>query len=128
MTPELTQIANFIKLAKVDGELNQREVMLIYGIAHKNGVSKFDMDEIIERADSIETSVPDNESDKIRYFYQLLVLSAVDSNIDDDEITLLKKIGSELKLDSAKVVKAIQYVLNNETTDLTDDTLAEIIG
>jgi len=55
-------------------------------------------------------------------------LSAVDSNIDDDEITLLKKIGSELKLDSAKVVKAIQYVLNNETTDLTDDTLAEIIG
>jgi len=128
MTPELTQIANFIKLAKVDGELNQREVMLIYGIAHKNGVSKFDMDEIIERADSIETSVPDNESDKIRYFYQLLVLSAVDSNIDDDEITLLKKIGSELKLDSAKVVKAIQYVLDNETTDLTDGTLAEIIG
>ena len=128
MTPELTQIANFIKLAKVDGELNQREVMLIYGIAHKNGVSKFDMDEIIERADSIETSVPDNESDKIRYFYQLLVLSAVDSNIDDDEITLLKKIGSELKLDSAKVVKAIQFVLNNETTDLTDGTLAEIIG
>ena len=128
MTPELTQIANFIKLAKVDGELNQREVMLIYGIAHKNGVSKFDMDEIIERADSIETSVPDNESDKIRYFYQLLVLSAVDSNIDDDEITLLKKIGSELKLDSAKVVKAIQYVLDNETTDLTVGTLAEIIG
>ena len=60
MTPEKTQIANLIKLAKVDGELDHKEVMLIYGIAHKNGISKFDMDEIIARADSIETSMPNN--------------------------------------------------------------------
>lgn len=128
MTPKLTQIANLIKLAKADGELDHREVMLIYGIAHKNGVSKFDMDEIIERADTIETNVPADESDKVRYFYQLLVLSTVDSKVDDGEVALLTKIGNELKLDSSKVDKAIQYVLNNETTDLTDGTLAEIIG
>jgi uncharacterized membrane protein YebE (DUF533 family) len=128
MTPKLTQIANLIKLAKADGELDHREVMLIYGIAQKNGVSKFEMDEIIERADSIETSVPADESEKIRYFYQLLVLSTVDSNVDDDEVKLLTKIGAELKLDPDKVAKALHYVVNNETTDLTDGALAGIIG
>ena len=74
MTPKLTQIANLIKLAKADGELDHREVMVIYGVAQKMGVSKLEMDEIIERAETIETSVPSEESDKIRYFYQLLIL------------------------------------------------------
>ena len=128
MKPKLTQIANLIKLAKADGELDHREVMLIYGIAHKNGVSKFDMDEIIQRADSIETSVPADDSEKIRYFYQLLILATVDSEVTEDEVALLTKVGGELELDASKVDKAIQYVLNNETTDLTDGTLAEIIG
>lgn len=128
MTPKLTQIANLIKLAKSDGELDHREVMVIYGVAQKMGVSKLEMDEIIERADTIETSVPSEESDKIRYFYQLLILATVDSNVDDDEVALLTKIGGELKLDSNKVAKAIHYVVNNETTDLTDGALAGIIG
>ena len=128
MTPKLTQIANLIKLAKADGELDHREVMVIYGVAQKMGVSKLEMDEIIERADTIETSVPSEESDKIRYFYQLLILATVDSNVDDDEVALLTKIGGELKLDSNKVAKAIHYVVNNETTDLTDGALAGIIG
>lgn len=128
MTPKLTQIANLIKLAKADGELDHREVMVIYGVAQKMGVSKLEMDEIIERADTIETSVPSEESDKIRYFYQLLILATVDSNVDDEEVALLTKIGGELKLDSNKVAKAIHYVVNNETIDLTDGALAGIIG
>lgn len=128
MTPKLTQIANLIKLAKIDGKLDHREVMLIYGIAHKNGVNKFEMDEIIERNDSIETTVPRDESERIRYFYQLLVLSSVDFSIDSDEVEMLKRVGGELKLDPAKIDSAIQHAIDNSETDLSDDAIAQIIG
>ena len=40
----------------------------------------------------------------------------------------LTQVGSELNLDSAKIEKQFSMSLNNETTDLADGTLAQIIG
>lgn len=126
MTPEKTQIANLIKLAKVDGELHHKEVMLIYGIAHKHGIGKFDMDEIISRADSIETSMPIIQSDKVKYFYQLLVLATVDHKVSDDEVSLLTRVGGELGLAPQAVRKAIDHVVENHSTDLSDEEISGI--
>ncbi len=128
MTPEKTQIANLIKLAKADGELDHKEVMLIYGIAHKNGIGKFDMDEIIARADSLETNVPQDEAERIRYFYQLLILATVDLKVDDDEAALLKRIGADMGLDEERVGRAIQHTIENHKTDLTDQEIASIFN
>jgi hypothetical protein len=128
MSPEKTQIANLIKLAKVDGELDHKEVMLIYGIAHRNGLSKFEMDEIIQRADQIETTVPTSDDEKIRYFYQLLILSTVDFEVSDDEVQLLTRVGAELRLDRQKVQKAINYAIENQSVDLTNDDIAGILN
>ena len=62
-----------------------------------------------------------------RLFF-LVAAATATNDVDDDEVALLTKIGGELKLDSNKVAKSIHYVVNNETTDLTDGALAGIIG
>jgi uncharacterized tellurite resistance protein B-like protein len=128
MTPKLTQLANLIKLAKADGKLEQEEIMLIYGIAERNSVSKFELDEVIERADSIETNAPSDPAEAIRFLYQLMVMAAIDFEVTPGETALLHKVGSELGLESGKVDQAIEYLIKNQKTDLNDDQVAALFG
>lgn len=128
MSPKLTQLANLIKLAKADGNLTKEEVMLIYGIAARNGVSKFELDEVIERADSIETSVPKDSAQAVKFLYQLLVMSAVDFDVSEDEVSLIRNVGAELGLSAGKVDQAIAYLIENQKTDLDDEEVASLFG
>lgn len=128
MTPKLTQLANLIKLAKVDGKLEQEEIMLIYGIAQRNNVSKFELDEIIERVDSIETSAPSEPAEAIRFLYQLMVMAAIDFEVSEGETALLHKVGAELGLEAGKVDKAVDYLVKNQKTDLNDDQVSALFA
>ncbi|MCB0760894.1 MAG: hypothetical protein KDC12_05175 [Flavobacteriales bacterium] len=128
MTPQKTQIAHLIQLAKADGELDHKEVLLIYGIAHKNGISKFEMDEIVSQSEhSYQYTIPDSEEDKIKYFYQLLIMATVDFEVNLDEVILLKNIGDRFGLDSEKVQRAIDYIIDNHKTDIDDAAVASLL-
>ncbi|MFT4678547.1 MAG: hypothetical protein ACI9RU_001251 [Litorivivens sp.] len=128
MTPQKSQIAQLIRLAKVDGELDSKEVMLIYGLANKHGFTKFEMDEIIELKDDELLSVPATKDDRIRFFYQLLILATVDFEVSDDEVAFLTRIGGKFQLDPSKVTKAIAHIIANRETDLDHDSIQLIFS
>ncbi len=126
MTPQKTQIAQLIHLAKIDGALDSKEVMLIYGLAHKHGITKFEMDEIIASTGDDLMSVPTTEDERIKYFYQLLILSTVDFNVSDAEIEFLTRIGEKFQLKPGRVQKAIAHIVGNHKTDLDQSAIRSI--
>ena len=128
MTPQKSQIAQLIHLAKIDGELDSKEVMLIYGLAHKHGLTNNDMDEIIELNDDQVLSIPTKKDDRIRFFYQLLILATADSEVSDEEAVFLTRIGKEFQLDASKVTKAIAHILANGKTDIDSDSVQLIFS
>lgn len=128
MTPQKSQMAQLIHLAKVDGELDSKEVMMIYGLAHKHGLTKFEMDEIIELKDDEMLSIPTEQGERIRFFYQLLILATVDFEVSDDEVAFLTRIGAKFELNSSKVTKAIAHIVANRETDLDHDSVQLIFS
>jgi replication initiation and membrane attachment protein DnaB len=128
MTPQKTQIAQLIHLAKIDGALDSKEVMLIYGLAHKHGITKFEMDEIIASSSDDLMTVPTTEDERIKYFYQLLILSTVDFTVSDEEIEFLTRIGEKFQLNPNRVQKAIAHIVGNHETDLDESSIQSIFG
>lgn len=126
MTPHLIQMANLINLAKVDGKIEKEEIMLIYGIAARNGLSKYEMDEVIEKADDVKTETLSDPTQAIKFLYQLMVMAAIDFEVSEPEIALLNKVGRELGLEQAKVASAIEYLLKNQKTDLNDEAVHQL--
>ncbi|MDZ4749996.1 MAG: hypothetical protein SGI87_00160 [Flavobacteriales bacterium] len=127
MSPKHEQIAKLIQLAKIDGDLDHKEILLIYGIAHKHGVQKFQMDEIIRKSDSNTYPRSIDRDENIRFFYQSLILVTVDYKISEEEITFLEKIGKGLSLDPTRVKKAIAHVIENKETDLDETEIVALI-
>lgn len=128
MTPVKTQLANLIQLAKADGKLTPEEIMLVYGIAQRNNVSKYDLDHIIENAGQWATTPPSDKNERIVYFYQLLILATVDKEVSDDETAMLKRMGRELQLNPENVDEAIAHIVRNTETDLSEVEIQAILG
>jgi len=126
MSQQKSQIAHLIELAKTDGALDPKEVMLIYGFAQKAGLTKDDMDEIIE-GNFVADGVPESEEEKVSYFYQLLILAIVDGEGDDKEVALLLRMGDLLDLNQERVKDAIDYIVSNHHTDLSQSVVAEML-
>ena len=122
-----SQIANLIKLAKSDGKLTHREVMLVYGIAHTAKLSKFELDEVIDHPDRFAGTMPFSEDEKITYFYRLLIMATMDMDVSEEEKELLKAMGAKIGLPADKVEKAIVYADENEVTDLNEAQFKEIM-
>ncbi|MGC6533509.1 MAG: hypothetical protein ACON34_10965 [Flavobacteriales bacterium] len=128
MTPVKTQLANLIQLAKADGQLAPEEVMLIFGIAERHGLTKYDMDDIVAKADEWSTVPPADQNERMVFFYQLLILATVDKQVDASEAVMLKRIGGELGLHENNVDEAINHILENTQTDLSEVEIRAILG
>lgn len=126
MSGKQDQLAQLIQLAKTDGHLDHKEVLLIYGIAQKNGFQKFQMDEIIKKSEGKVYPRGLSREENIRFFYQSLILTTVDHHISEQEIELLEKIGKELSLDGVRVKKAIDYVIEHKSTDLDEEEITSL--
>lgn len=128
MTPEKTQLANLIKMAKADGKLHAHEQVMVFGIAHNMGFSKYDIEHIIEHADEWSTVPPEDEEGKIRYMYQLLILATSDRDVSDEEVSMLKRIGGEMGLNEDNVSEAVNHIVANKETDLSELEMQAILG
>lgn len=128
MTPVKTQIANLIQLAKADGVLSPEEIMLVFGIAQKHGVTKYDLDHIIENASDWSTAPPTAKNDRVVYFYQLLIMATVDGEVSDVEAAMLRKVGGELGLNSQNINQAIAHIEENTETDLSEVEMRAILS
>ncbi len=128
MDTEKALIANLIRVAKADGELDEQEVLLIYNLAHKKGLSKDDLEQLIVNLEQHSANTPEGEAEKIKFFYHLLNMSVVDLDVKEVELELLKSIGEQMGLDADKVSKAIGFVQENLETDLSPEQLEGLLG
>jgi uncharacterized tellurite resistance protein B-like protein len=126
-TNDRARVAHMIALAKSDGELDQREVMIIYGVAHKCGITNEEMSDIIADTGQIETPPFKSKQERIRFFYQMLILAVADDHIADHEKEFLKKIGDSMELAPDKVVSVMRYYSDHGELDLDDGVLSTLI-
>lgn len=114
------QLSWLVQLVKVDGVIDDAEELIINRIARNAGI---DLGEISEPGDLNALS----DSDKIRLFYQCMLLAAVDGEVGVTEINFLKELGRHLGLHADNQDKVLQ-MLENEQIDLTSEQISDLLN
>ncbi|MDG1260221.1 MAG: hypothetical protein P8H59_08675 [Flavobacteriales bacterium] len=125
MTEEQEKMSVLIQLVKADGLLAQEEQELLLTIASKAGISEEELTTISAQKPGKKRKF--SPSDKIKLFYQSLLLANADGEISDEETMMLHDLGTSLGLDMFKVQILIQNVKEEGKTALSEDDLENVL-
>lgn len=125
MTEVREKMRLLIQLVKADGLLAKEEHQLLLTIAGKSGMSEDELTEISNLNSGKKLKL--SPSDKIKLFYQALLLANADGEIADEETMMLHDLGTSLGLDMFKVQILIQNVKEEGKTELSDDDLENVL-
>ena len=110
-----SQVANLIKMASSDGNVNYFEDMFIKLIVAKLGVTPQEFKYVIDNLDKIPFTAPKPEN-KVFYFWQTLQVMKMDMVADEEEIKFCKEIGLRIGFSVAQVEKMVTYMQGNLRT------------
>tara|TARA_B100001173_G_scaffold288068_1_gene276915 strand:+ start:1130 stop:1534 length:405 start_codon:yes stop_codon:yes gene_type:complete len=108
-----SQLANLIKVAHADGNINYFEDMFIKLIVGKMGISPKEFKYVVDNLDKISFTVPKTDDQKISYFWQVLQVMKMDMVADEKELELCKEVGQRIGFKNTQVEKMIEYMGTN---------------
>ena len=104
-----SQVANLIKMASSDGNVNYFEDMFIKIIVAKVGITPQEFKYVIDNLDKIPFRAPKEENNYF-YFWQTLQVMKIFMVADEEEIKLCKEIGLRIGFSNAQVEKMVTYM------------------
>jgi len=127
----LSHIRNVIGVASIDGYMDEAELAAINGIAAKIGITKSEIDLVLNNPNSIEFHPPTSEREKIIQLHDLVLVMIIDGEIDDDEYRFCqicaKNLGFHPDIINEVIETTIQMVEKGVDADMAISELASII-
>lgn len=114
------QLSWLVQLVKIDGVIDDAEEIIINRIARNAGI---DVSEIGEPGSLHNLA----DSEKVRLFYQCMLLAAVDGELSLSEIDFLKGLGKKLGINADNQEKAIE-MLENGQIDLSAEQISDLLN
>jgi len=90
------QLNILVKLAASDNTVADKEAKLIHMIAHVNGISKQEVDEMLTNPNPIGDLSALTEDQKFEYLYNVVQLMKIDGQVFKSEIVFCEDIAEQL--------------------------------
>ena len=110
-----SHLKNLWEVAMSDGQIDDREVELLYQIAKRHGVGKGKVNRVKQRMDQINFASPDNDRERFDQMYDLVMMMMADSEIDDNEMRVCNKYAEKLGFDK-RIVEDLVYSISSNIT------------
>ncbi len=107
-------LAQLIKMAKADEQLNMAENMWLNFVTVSMGITPGELNEIAQNLEKFHFSAPIDEKERFFMFFRLIQLMKVDLHINEKELELCREMGLKLHISGEKVDKALAFVKDNE--------------
>ncbi|MBI9061313.1 MAG: hypothetical protein JEZ14_04960 [Marinilabiliaceae bacterium] len=120
-------IAQLIKMANADEQLNMAENMWLNFVTVSMGITPGDLNEISQNLEKFHFSAPLDEKERFFMFFRMIQLMKVDLNINQKELELCREMGLKLHITGEKVDKVLAYVKENERKLITFDDVCALI-
>lgn len=106
----ITKLKLLINLARIDGEVGEKERNYIYNIGRANGLAEVVVEPLFEK--SHELIVPDNlnNAQKFDYIFSLVQLMKIDERLYQEEIRYCSKVAARLGYDEAVMFDMMLHV------------------
>jgi len=106
----ITQLKLLINLAKIDGEVGEKERNYIFNIGRANGLAEIVVEPLFDK--SHDLIIPDNlnNGEKFDYIFSLVQLMKIDERLYQDEIRYCSKVAAKLGYDEAVMFELMLHV------------------
>lgn len=91
-----SKLSVLVQLANIDGDFAGEEKDLIYMIAKANGISKDEVNNMIENPEPLPPLSTISDEDKFEYLYHLVQLMKIDSQVYLSEIKYCEELAEKL--------------------------------
>lgn len=123
-----SHIANLIRLAIADGNVNYFEDMFIKLLMARMGISGEQFKEIAENYKTIPVTVPKNDEERTLQFYQLLTLMKMDRVGTPEEIQICKDLGLRMGFNTTKVEALIAFLQVNMDKQVSYEEMKTVLA
>lgn len=110
----LGHFASIVKIAGVDGEVNEKEEVLLKRLARKLNISEVEYDKILINPSTYAIHPPHSKEERLELMYDLLRIIFADHVIDHQEEHMLKKyaigLGFSAETSTELVEKSIKIL------------------
>lgn len=98
-----SHVKNLIRLAQADGEISEAEKAMIFKVGKRNGITEEEVQDILDRPDSVVFNPPSEFEGKLERFVGLMRMILIDGVIDEVEAKLIRRLGIGLGLNEEKI-------------------------
>jgi uncharacterized tellurite resistance protein B-like protein len=125
MKENLSLLAQLIDVSKADGDLDEMEYALMLNMAKLLGLSREQLDELLHNPVR-NMHTPKSEFDRILQFHRLVLLSNVDTQVTNEEMTALRQCGLHLKLRPEAVEAVLAEMRHHENGMIPTEIMLQI--
>jgi hypothetical protein len=106
----ITKLKLLINLARIDGEVGEKERNYIFNIGLANGLAEVVVEPLFEK--NHELIIPDdlNNAQKFDYIFSLVQLMKIDERLYQEEIRYCSKVAAKLGYDEAVMFDLMLHV------------------
>lgn len=118
----ISHFANIVKIAVSDREVSQEEIVFLQRVSKKYNISDEDFKLIFRDPDKIPTIAHLDCIERVERLYDLMVMIRADHHIENEEVTVLRKIVTGLAFPVDKVDEIVDksVEMNLDEIELED--------
>ncbi len=113
----ISHFASIVRLAAVDGEINDEEKAVLERLARKLDVNEEEYKLILKNPENIPFTAPNTKVKRLERLYDLLTLVFADHEMDEQEAFMMKRYGIALGFsseDSKAIIKRSIAILGGK--------------
>jgi uncharacterized tellurite resistance protein B-like protein len=95
----ITHVKLLVNLARIDGEVDQKELSYVVSIAKANGISHADVALLIGQDHEVIIPASLTDEQRFEYIFSLVQLMKIDERLFENEIRYCSKVASKLGYD-----------------------------
>lgn len=122
-----THILTLLMLAEADGRDHENERLFINSVSRRLGMTEADVEYINKHPERFTFSLPNSEVDRMTVLYDLLFLMKIDGDVADEEIEMVRELGTRLGFRIGMVNEFIQTIADSLGKEVPENALLDII-
>ncbi len=120
-----SHIRNLVTIMKLDNKVSKDELKFLFNIGKKVGVSKNDINTMIERTQKIEIHKPETIELTLDYIYDLILMANADGRVNEDEIALIVSLSEKLGLNPITSGIIVRQIIMMVSIDKSKKTIID---
>ena len=120
------QINILVHLSMADNHLAEEESKMIHKVGERNGLSKDEIDQIIDNPRPIPALADLPPDQKFDYLYSVIFLMKVDGKIFQSEIKFCEKVASAMGYKPSVIANLSAYIPSDDSIEIDKQALLEV--